>query len=150
MRIRLAIWLVLMSMASAACATVCFGGLVMSPMIFTSRKVFEDPKAWLFIGGIAVAMLVFLALIALQWILFALKKNRGALIVSLHPILPWIFYTWISAPVMYQRPGQEIYEAQRDSVNGHDSAAFIPMDSAYREAVPDNWRATEEEPVPHE
>lgn len=93
MNIRLLLWLVLMSLASGACTAVSLGALVMTPMMFTSRKVMQDPNAWLFIGAIVVSIFIFLALLALQWILFALKKNQAAFIVSLHPLVAYGIYT---------------------------------------------------------
>jgi len=55
-----------MSLASGACNAVSLGALVMTPMMFTSRKVVQDPNAWLFIGAIVVSIFIFLALLALQ------------------------------------------------------------------------------------
>gem|GEM_PF-4307710 len=98
MNIRLLLWVVLMSLASGACNAVSLGALVMTPMMFTSRKVVQDPNAWLFIGAIVVSIFIFLALLALQWILFALKKNQAAFIVSLHPLVAYGIYTAFFCP----------------------------------------------------
>ena len=100
MRIPLALWLALMTLASGVCAFVALGALVMTPMMFTSSKVVKDPNAWLFIGAIASSLVVLLALMVLQWVLYAQKKNRGSFIVSLHPLLAYgIYITYISPPV---------------------------------------------------
>lgn len=119
MKTSLALWLALMTLASGACAFVSFGALVMTPMMFTSRKVMEDPYAWLMIGAVATSLVVILALMVLQWTLYAFKKNRGAFIVSLHPLLAYgIYISYFSPPIDYSGRDHTLNPAEAWATHG--------------------------------
>ena len=58
--------------------------VLMSPMMFDAG---ESPEAWTMFGFVVGYPVIVLLTLVVAWVLFAKKKYRAALIVSLLPIL---------------------------------------------------------------
>ena len=89
----LLIWLLCTSLAWGAAGLLALGALAMTPMIFTSQKAVEDPQSWMFIGGLLVLNGLILSGLVLQWVFFAIKKDRLAGWIGAIPLLGFALLT---------------------------------------------------------
>lgn len=97
-RLGSALWLVVTSAAWVFTALLAAGALVMSPMIFTSQKVVQDPWAWGFIAGIFGLLAVSVLGLVLQWVLFAIKRERWAVGIGALPVIALLFLSRANQP----------------------------------------------------
>ena len=83
----MALWLVVATVLDGVAAFVLFGAMAMSPMAFASKDLYMNPGFWMILGLMLFALVALGALMAIQWILFFVKKVKLALRTSLVPIV---------------------------------------------------------------